>query len=303
MTDAHLDEEPIDAEVLEDRPEGDLLDLMPGLVRIAAGAYWRTAAWTLSTSLNAGNRLLRAATSGQSAAELVEDVRDGVRAGARELLGIADIDDRFRRVAAQANGRVPAAKGSEVAEPGTRSLRAEGAALLRRSADVRYEEDAHPAYARILTQLAPDEARILRFLCLEGPQGSVDVRANKGLNVVNSQLVAPGLSMIGPQAGARYLERVPAYLNNLFRLGLIWFSREPLEHPLRYQVLEAQPDVLAALRKGGRGRTVRRSIHLTPFGEDFCRTCLPLETSETDALGGGATEPGRPGSRGPASDG
>jgi hypothetical protein len=38
-----------------------------------------------------------------------------------------------------------------------------------------------------------------------------------------------------------YLDRVPAYLNNLYRLGLIWFSREPLEDPLDYQVLEAQP--------------------------------------------------------------
>jgi hypothetical protein len=27
-------------------------------------------------------------------------------------------------------------------------------------------------------------------------------------------------------------------------------------------------------------KVVRRSIHLTPFGEDFCRTCL-LEEEET----------------------
>ena len=48
--------------------------------------------------------------------------------------------------------------------------------------------------------------------------------------------------MIGAEAGCRHLDDVPAYLNNLFRLGLIWFSREPLADPLRYQVLEAQPD-------------------------------------------------------------
>ena len=102
----------------------------------------------------------------------------------------------------------------------------------------------------------------------------MDVRAAKALNV-GSELVAPGLSMIGAQAGVRYLDRVPAYLNNLYRLGLIWFSREPLEDPLEYQVLEAQPDVIEAMRGAGRGKTVRRSIHLTPFGEDFCRVCLP----------------------------
>ena len=41
-------------------------------------------------------------------------------------------------------------------------------------------------------------------------------------------------------------------------------------------VLEAQPDVSSALKEAGRGRTIRRSIELTPFGEDFCQTCLPL---------------------------
>jgi hypothetical protein len=168
----------------------------------------------------------------------------------------------------------PQTEPEEPEQPQHQSLRSRGAELLRQSADVDYEEDAHPAYERILDDLAPDEARVLRFLAAEGPQPAVDVRAHKALNV-GSDLVAPGLSMIGSQAGTRYLDRLPAYLNNLYRLGLIWFSREPLEDPLEYQVLEAQPDVIEAMREAGRGKTVRRSIHLTPFGEDFCRVCLP----------------------------
>ena len=36
------------------------------------------------------------------------------------------------------------------------------------------------------------------------------------------------------------------------------------------------PDALEAMRAAGRGaKTVRRQILLTPFGEDFCRVCLP----------------------------
>jgi hypothetical protein len=49
-------------------------------------------------------------------------------------------------------------------------------------------------------------------------------------------------------------------------------------------VLEAQPDVLAAMQEVSRARTVRRSIHLTPFGDDFCKAALPLDTAEIDAL-------------------
>jgi hypothetical protein len=70
------------------------------------------------------------------------------------------------------------------------------------------------------------------------------------------------------------VERVPSYLTNLNRLGLIWFSRETLRDPERYQVLEAQPDVLAAINSVRHAKLVRRSIHLTPFGEDFCRCAL-----------------------------
>jgi hypothetical protein len=264
--------------------DSSVIDALPGLVRIAAGAWWRTAEWTLGASARVTSRLVRAASSGESGTELLEEIGNEIRAFARDVLGIDDLDGRVPDVVAQA---MPGWSKQDDGDAQTTemSLRERGAELLRQSADVRYQEDTHPAYERILGDLAPDEGRILRLLATEGPQPVVDVRAGKAL-VPGSQLVAPGLSMIGAQAGCRYLERVPAYLNNLFRLGLIWFSREQLEDPLRYQVLEAQPDVLAALREPGRARTVRRSIHLTPFGDDFCETCLPLHTAELDALPG-----------------
>ena len=154
------------------------------------------------------------------------------------------------------------------------ALRKRGADLLARSAEVGRGEELHPAYARILDNLSPDEARILRLLATEGPQPAIDVR--RGLPLV-SELVAPGLNMIGAEAGCRYPDRVPAYLDNLNRLGLIWFSRETLRDINLYQVLEAQPEAIDAMREAGRtARTVRRSIHLTPFGNDFCEVCLPL---------------------------
>jgi hypothetical protein len=157
------------------------------------------------------------------------------------------------------------------AEP---TLRARGDELLHRSRDVRYQEESHPAYERLLDSLAPDEARILRLMLFDGPQPAVDVRTGGPLGLISSRLLAAGLSMIGARAGLRYVERVPAYLNNLNRLGLIWFSRETLRDPLRYQVLEAQPDVLEATHSVRQAKIVRRSIHLTPFGEGFCRASL-----------------------------
>ncbi len=92
---------------------------------------------------------------------------------------------------------------------------------------------------------------------------------------IGTELLALGLSMIGAEAGCRYPDRVHAYLNNLNRLGLLWFSREALRDPASYQVLEAQPEVVEAMEESRRSHTVRRSIHLTAFGEDFCAMCLP----------------------------
>jgi hypothetical protein len=34
------------------------------------------------------------------------------------------------------------------------------------------------------------------------------------------------------------------------------------------------------MAESGRSKTIRRSIHLTPFGKDFCAVCLPHEVEE-----------------------
>jgi len=269
---------------MSDERDTSLLRALPGLAKIAAAAYWRSARWTLKTGAQASSRAVRAAASGQEPAELFRSTEAEIRERVRRVLGIPDKgpDERVEMT--------PDAAKSE-REQARKSLRERGEELLRRSADVNFAEDAHPAYMRILQDLAPDEARILRLLAERGAQPAVDVRSGLLPLKSTSELVASGLSMIGPEAGCRHLDDVPAYLNNLFRLGLIWFSSEPMQDPLSYQVLEAQPEVDDALKAAGRTRTIRRSILLTPFGQDFCELCLPGESGEPDAREGGS-DPG-----------
>jgi hypothetical protein len=252
-----------------ERLDVSLLRATPTLARLAAGAYVRTAQWGLATSVRVGSRMVRAAAAGESPAQLAQEAGEEVRDYARHFLGMA-------------NGSDPLAAEHAPPPPPDVRLRERGAELLAQSADVDYDEPAHPAFERILEELAPDEARILRLLCTSGAQPSVDVREARPLGIA-AQLIEGGLTMMGTEAGCRYVDRVPSYLNNLYRLGLVWFSREPLEDPLSYQVLEAQPDVLTAMGRA-RSKTVRRSIRLTPFGEDFCEVCLPMHTAEIDAL-------------------
>ena len=256
-------------------------ELVPGLVRLGAVAWWRGTQWSVETSVRVGTRVVRYAASGQAPADLLTESGRDLRVWLRRFIDVVD-----ESATAAANGAGNDGAGAAPAEStnGHVPLRERGAELLRQSADVRYDDECHPAYERILQEMAPDEARIIRYMCADGPQAAVDVRTGGPIGMLSSQLVAPGLTMIGANAGCRRPERIHVYLNNLYRLGLVWFSRETLEDQAAYQVLEAQPDVLDALKRAGRGRTVRRSIHLTPFGEDFCKAALPLDTAEIDAL-------------------
>jgi hypothetical protein len=248
--------------------ETEVLRAAPALARAAAGLWWQATRWGVARSVDAGGRLAQAVADPSRSAQLLDELGRELRDYARDLLGVTELDERLAQLMPP-----PAAdtEGSAGAERET--LRRRGAQLLRQAARIDTDNRAHPAYARILTELAPDEGRILRMLATQGAQPAVDVRASNLIGV-GSELTAGGINMIGAQAGCQHRARVPAYLNNLERLGLVWFSHEPVGDPLAYQVLEAQPEVLEAMGSASRTKTVQRSIHLTPFGEDFGAVCL-----------------------------
>jgi hypothetical protein len=262
-------------------PGSGVVDAATGIARGAARTWVQTMMWGTRSSLRAARGLRLAATDRDEAVELLHGAATDVRDRARDFLGVADLDERIGTL-----GLSGTEQNDQRARNGTvpdNVLRARGAALLRESADVAAEDGAHPAHARVLDELAPDEARILRLLAVDGGQPVVDVCAVNLLGT-GSHPIAANLNMIGREAGCRHRERVPTYLNNLERLGLIRFSDGPLEELSRYQVLEAQPEVLESIKRTGRAKSVHRSVRLTPFGSDFCDTCLPLDRSEMEAL-------------------
>lgn len=260
---------------------------IPGLARVVAVSSFRIGAWAAGTGLRAGQRLVDVGLHPSHAGELAEDLQAAAQAITRALVG-TDMEARMRHVAtgnpvvkgvAHAVEAVsPTPPPPDEPEP-VNALHEAGQRLLRQSRDVWNDDAGHPAYARIISELAPDEGRILVLLLRRGPQATLDVRTGGLVGTVSSSLVKSNLNMIGALAGCRHVDRVPSYLHNLSRLGLIWFSKETLRDPQEYQVLEAQPEVLEAMRSVRRSKVVRRSIHLTPFGEDFCREGLGLHLS------------------------
>ncbi|GAB0103823.1 hypothetical protein JMUB6875_27970 [Nocardia sp. JMUB6875] len=237
-----------------------------GVVAVAVSAAVEAGFWSLHTALGVTSVVLRGSMAGQPPRAILSDAGAQVRHSVRQALGVT-----------------PPEAAEHTPDPSPTSvLRARGAELLRRSADFHAEDDNHhhTAYARILSELAPDEARIVRHLYLDGPQPAVEVRTGR---------TSPrgSFNLLGEDAALRYPNRINEYLANLDRLGLIHLTREALGNPNRYQLLEAMPEVRRLLKRAGFGtKVLYRTIELSSFGAGFVRTCLPVPVLDQQAQHG-----------------
>ncbi|MBJ8344676.1 Abi-alpha family protein [Antrihabitans sp. YC2-6] len=155
-------------------------------------------------------------------------------------------------------------------------LRAVGNKLIALSQKPHYEAGGrHPAFSHILHQLNPDEARMLRFLAKAGVQPAIDIRT-KTLFQIGSERLAGGINMIAEMASCRWPEHNQQYLSNLNRLGLVVFSKEPVDDFRRYALLEVQPRAMEAIETVKSAITIYRSIYLSGFGKQFCDVCFDL---------------------------
>ncbi|RBO92862.1 uncharacterized protein DUF4393 [Nocardia puris] len=231
-----------------------------GVAKVALTAASEVTSWTVDTALGVTGTVVKGSMAGVPPREVLAEAEAEVRDAVRRALGLPP-------------------QSALRADPAVPTLREQGAELLRLSSSPRGDgSEIHPAFAGMLAELTPDEARILRFVHVDGPQPSIDIRVGRP-RALGADRYLSGLTLIGDQAGLRFPNRVPQYLTNLRRLGLIEFAREPVDNPNRYQLLEAQSPVRELLKRSGFGTKVMyRSIVLTTFGTDFVQTCLPVVT-------------------------
>lgn len=237
-----------------------------GVARVAWTAATGMTAWSLGTALGVTSTVVRRSIQGVPPREVLAEAESEVRDRLRQALGFTEAPN-------------------EPATQAVPTLREQGAALLRLSASTHGDEENHPAFAGMLAELTPDEARILRFLHLDGPQPSIDIRTGRPRGL-GAERGGSMLTLVGEQAGLRFPNRIQQYLSNLRRLGLVEHEREPVGNPHRYQLLEAQGPVRELLKRSGFGtKVIYRSVALTGFGADFVRTCLPVAIQDHRAAG------------------
>lgn len=166
-----------------------------------------------------------------------------------------------------------AAKGASDSTP----LRSAMGELLDRSSEASGAQSREYLFGTIVSQLVPDEARILAALATGRSFAAVDVLA-KGRSV--SQPVAANISSVGHAAGVSLPDDVGTYLTRLDGYGLLHFGRPSDDLESQYRTLERDKQVREAQSRIERSRLgtvkiTRKSVSLSELGREFWAACAP----------------------------
>ncbi|NMN98237.1 Abi-alpha family protein [Antrihabitans stalactiti] len=229
-----------------------------GIARLTAASLLRAVNVITKGSVDNASDVASQFATGVPVSEILDSQIEQVRAAAMSALGVEE-------------------ETQSRSQGAPRGLKRRGDELLYRSWSAAAQANReHPAFDHILSELTPDEARILRFLAVAGAQPSIDIRTNT-LFGIGSQRIAAGISFVADMAGCAWPDRAKHYLGNLNRLGLVRFSDEPVVDFRRYYLIEAHPEAVAAMHRVKRAISVYRSIYLSVFGMQFCEEAFTLE--------------------------
>jgi hypothetical protein len=167
------------------------------------------------------------------------------------------------------------------AEPSLRDLYAK---LLATAMDRETAERAHPAFADIIRQLTPDEAKILSILSVLAMRPVISIYAFVGDGGAREEVLRH-FSLLGMDGGCKYGHLVPQYLDNLCRLGLTVIP-PMMRYPdlAVYEPLESHPEVMSVMAKiaaDGKALLIEHQVlNVTAFGAQFLWSCVDERSSE-----------------------
>jgi hypothetical protein len=253
-------------------PAASDLGAAPGAIVTAArvGRLLGRSGWRRARQLPGGRTIERETQRLQSYAlgELrrVLDIQNAVR---DNFTGRASSGDEERAVALIQN-----------TDPGESPLRAAMGELLARSADADPITSNEYLFGTIISQLVPDEARLIAALAGGARFAALDVIARRRTRLEPTVLLA-NASTVGRAAGLAELEQVPTYLTRLRGFGLVEFGPGDAALASEYDLLHADPAVraaqAAAALRAGSARTIQKTVRLSMLGRQFWQACAPAE--------------------------
>jgi hypothetical protein len=134
-------------------------------------------------------------------------------------------------------------------------------------------------FSQLILQMLPDEARLAQHVMHQRqPLPVVHVDAVSRVLGSGVERVAPYLSKAGEDAGLRAPMLAPVFLRRLIEAGLIEPAGERMDAADQYQVIESGGELRAVSARiedeGLKARLVRRSLRVTPLGQQFTEACL-----------------------------
>jgi hypothetical protein len=154
--------------------------------------------------------------------------------------------------------------------------------LLAASMDKTTATTAHPAFTEIIKQLTPDEAKLIALFPSDPYMPLIDIRRSEKSSKFESGhvIIFENYSNLGEMAGCEHMDLVPAYIDNLIRLGLaeipsgkyytsggIYDSLEnsKLAQAIKMEI-ERAPNYECEFK--------RKFLHITTLGKQFAKVCV-----------------------------
>jgi hypothetical protein len=199
------------------------------------------------------------------------------QAASAELLRLLEVPQQYFGTAAPEEQRVMMLVQDADSDPAP--LRTAMGELLSRSSQSNAGRSKEYLFGTIVSQLVPDEARVLAALAEGKRFAMVDVVA-KHVGRSASRTVFANASLLGAVAGVTPSRNVATYLARLQQFGLVEFG--PADDALgeEYDKLAVDGVVQEARaqierNRMGSARLVRKSVALSPLGTEFWAACAP----------------------------
>jgi len=153
--------------------------------------------------------------------------------------------------------------------------------LLANAMDKDQIQKAHPSFVNVISELSPDEARLIKTISRLEALPKLDIRV-KGKEGDGFTYFATNFTLLGEKAELTYPDLTQSYLSNLERLSIISCPigsfQETYTNKEHYKLLEDHR-IIKALKEvkekdGGSIEIVRGIIRVTEFGKMFMDAVL-----------------------------
>jgi Abortive infection alpha len=215
---------------------------------------------------------------------LVEQQANRLRqAASAELLRLLEVPQQYFGTAAPEEQRVMMLVQDANSDPAP--LRTAMSELLTRSGESAAGRSKEYLFGTIVSQLVPDEARVLAALAEGKRYAVVDVVA-KHVGRSATRVVFANASLLGSAAGVSPARNVATYLGRLQQFGLVEFGPPADELGEEYDQLAVDAtvqDARASIERNRLGgvRLIRKSVMLSALGQEFWAACSPGQSAAT----------------------